>query len=230
LTQDEHRHCVSVGFNDGSIAGYDLVVGADGIASTIRNLALTTAPPVYAGQMTWRSLASIRPHGLSKLQCRPGEGRFFGLCPVGGGQTYGFVNVSEPRCHDAKRGRLARLRERLSALGDIVDIVQEYHAAPPSDEQLHCSAVEYVEQAEWRRGRVAPMMGQGGCMAMEDAWVLAEELRAAGRVGAATKSVRGAGLSLPTCSPQSHVIRAGRSVDAPASARSFQRSSPSAET
>jgi 2-polyprenyl-6-methoxyphenol hydroxylase-like FAD-dependent oxidoreductase len=46
-----------------------------------------------------------------------------------------------------------------------------------------------VEQAVWQRGRVvligdaahasSPMMGQGGCMAMEDAWVLAAELRAA---------------------------------------------------
>src|SRR5438552_1590142 len=34
LTQDEHR--VSVGFSDGSTGDYDLVVGADGIASTLR--------------------------------------------------------------------------------------------------------------------------------------------------------------------------------------------------
>src|SRR5262249_30623290 len=49
-----------------------------------------------------------------------------------------------------------------------------------------------VEKAEWYAGRVvlggdaahasSPMMGQGGCMAMEDACVLAEELRSAATV------------------------------------------------
>jgi FAD-dependent urate hydroxylase len=186
VTQDEQRHCVSVGFNDGSTADYDLVVAADGIASTVRKLVLGTAPPVYAGQMTWRSLAPMRPRGLSKLQFVLGDGCFFGLCPVGEGQTYGFANVSEPRFHDAEQGRLARLRARFATFGAIV---QDYLAALVSDEQLHCSAVEWVEHAAWQRGRVvligdaahasSPMMGQGGCLAMEDAWVLAAELRAA---------------------------------------------------
>jgi 2-polyprenyl-6-methoxyphenol hydroxylase-like FAD-dependent oxidoreductase len=46
-----------------------------------------------------------------------------------------------------------------------------------------------VEQAAWYTGRVvpigdaahasSPMMGQGGCLAMEDAYVLAEVLRSA---------------------------------------------------
>jgi FAD-dependent urate hydroxylase len=57
------------------------------------------------------------------------------------------------------------------------------------DEQVICSAMEWMELEQWHKGRVmlvgdaahasSPLMGQGGCMAMEDAWVLAEELRAA---------------------------------------------------
>src|SRR5215471_5626252 len=43
LAQDGRR--VSVGFSDGSTRDYDLVVGADGIRSTVRALALTTAAP-----------------------------------------------------------------------------------------------------------------------------------------------------------------------------------------
>src|SRR5262245_38592291 len=83
LTQDAHR--ISVEFSDGSVGDYDLVVGADGIASTVRQLTLSVALPVYAGQMTWRSVAPIRPRGLTKLQFLLGEGCFFGLCPVGNG-------------------------------------------------------------------------------------------------------------------------------------------------
>ncbi len=187
LTQDEHR--VSVEFSDGSAGDYDLVVGADGIASIVRKLTLSEAPPVYAGQIAWRSVAPIRPRGLTKLQFLLGEGCFFGLCPVGNGQTYGFGNVTELHFHDAVQGRLERLRERFAAFGGII---QEYLAALESDEQIHCSAIEWVEQDEWHTGRVvligdaahasSPMMGQGGCLAMEDAYVLAEVLRSAASV------------------------------------------------
>jgi 2-polyprenyl-6-methoxyphenol hydroxylase-like FAD-dependent oxidoreductase len=136
--------------------------------------------------MAWRSIAPIRPHGLSKLQFLLGDGCFFGLCPVGNGQTYGFGNVSEPRFHDVVQGRLERLRERFAAFGGHV---QDYLAALETDEQIHCSAIEWLEQDKWYANRVvligdaahasSPMMGQGGCLAMEDAYVLAEILRSA---------------------------------------------------
>jgi FAD-dependent urate hydroxylase len=47
LVQDDHH--VSVGFSDGSTGDYDLVVGADGIKSTVRALTLTAAAPSDLG-------------------------------------------------------------------------------------------------------------------------------------------------------------------------------------
>jgi 2-polyprenyl-6-methoxyphenol hydroxylase-like FAD-dependent oxidoreductase len=151
----------------------------------VRKLIGSLASPLYTGQMVWRSLAPIRPRGLTRSQFLLGEGCFFGLCPIGNGQTYGFGNMTMPRFHDPVEGRLTRLRERFAAFGDVV---QDYLASLTSDEQIHCSPVEWVEQEEWLTGRVVligdaahasvPMMGQGGCQAMEDALVLAEVLRA----------------------------------------------------
>jgi 2-polyprenyl-6-methoxyphenol hydroxylase-like FAD-dependent oxidoreductase len=181
LTRHDDR--VSVAFSDGSSGHYDLVVGADGISSTVRALALSTMPPVYTGAMAWRSVAPIRPRGLTTLQFLLGEGCFFGLCPVGDGRAYGFGNVTESRAHQRVAGRLGRLRRRFADFGDIV---QDYLAALERDDEIHCGPVDWVALDEWHDGRVvligdaahasSPMLGQGGCMAMEDACVLAESL------------------------------------------------------
>jgi len=177
---------VAVDFSDHSSGQYDLVIGADGISSTLRRLALSATRPVYGGQMAWRSIAPIRPGGLTSLQFWLGNGCFFGLCPVGDGRTYGFGNETGPRLQDPVQGRLGRLRERFAGFGPMV---QQYLASLEQDEQIHCGTIEWLEFDEWRSGRVvligdaahacSPMMGQGGCMAMEDAVVLAELLGSA---------------------------------------------------
>ncbi len=131
LIQDEY--CVSVGFSDGSRVDYDLVVGADGISSTVRGLTLGSAPPGYTGVMIWRSLAPTRPRGVTNLMVLLGEGCFFGLVPMGDGHTYGFGGAGEPRFPDPLKGRLERVRKRFAGFGGPVP---EYLASLSCDEQL----------------------------------------------------------------------------------------------
>jgi len=184
LVQDDRR--VSIGFSDGSTGEYDLVVGADGIKSTVRALILTSTPPSDLGAMNWRSIAPVRPAGLTALQLYLGQACVFGLVPMGAECTYGFAYVIQPRTRDPLEGRLTRLRDRFAAFAGRVP---EYLAALERDDQVICSAMQWMESEKWHSGRVvlvgdaahasSPMMGQGGCMAMEDACVLAEELSAA---------------------------------------------------
>jgi 2-polyprenyl-6-methoxyphenol hydroxylase-like FAD-dependent oxidoreductase len=188
---------VAVRFSDATTGGYDLVVGADGINSTVRALAVSPASPRYADTMGWRSVIATRPPGVTNLMVLLGEGCFVGLVPVGGGQTYGFAGVDGERFDDAASGRLARFRERFAGFGGPVPA---YLAGLTDDSQLHSGPLEWVDVDRWESGRVLlvgdaahaapPHMGEGGSLAVEDAVVLAEELAGADTVEAALAAYR----------------------------------------
>src|SRR5580704_1644342 len=119
LTQDDNH--VRVGLSDGASETYDLVVGADGIHSTVRALAVGSSPSRYAGQMVWRSVVTSRPHGiLDNMMVLMGDGCFFGLVPMGEGCTYGFGAVDLERFEDPLTGRLERFRRRFTDFGGPV--------------------------------------------------------------------------------------------------------------
>jgi 2-polyprenyl-6-methoxyphenol hydroxylase-like FAD-dependent oxidoreductase len=92
-------------------------------------------------------------------------------------------------------GRLDRFRRRFAGFGEPVP---RYLAALQRDEQLHVGPIEWVKLDDWYRGRVVligdaahagpPHMGEGGCMAMEDALVLADCLRKADGVECALEA------------------------------------------
>jgi 2-polyprenyl-6-methoxyphenol hydroxylase-like FAD-dependent oxidoreductase len=224
LAQDEQR--VRVGFSDGSSGDYDLVVGADGLASTVRRLTMDAAPPGYTDLMVWRGLA---PHQQTSMQVLLGEGCVFGLVPVGDGQTYGFGIAGSPRLHDPLEGRLERVRRRFAAFGGAVPA---YLASLIHDEQLHCAPIEWVELEQWRRRTRGPaddgpgrLYGYGGCLGAgrsparsrergERPGQLREPPQTARRLGTAGESCLGGELPPPSCQPQCRRARTGRSGDA----------------
>jgi 2-polyprenyl-6-methoxyphenol hydroxylase-like FAD-dependent oxidoreductase len=189
----QHEGSVSVGFSDGGSADYDLAIGADGIGSTVRALAIDTTASRYCGQAAWRAIAPIRRKNADEIQFWLGDGIFFTTYAVGAERTYGCAYVAETAPGYAPiEGRLDRFRDCFATFGKPVQALLD---SLTSDDQIHCSAVESLELPEWRKGRVlligdaahasSAMMGQGGCMAVEDAAVLAELLETSPTVDAA---------------------------------------------
>ena len=78
---------VQVTFDDGRQDSYDLVVGADGLRSTVRRLAVDPRPPVPVGQHSWRFVTACPP-GITTWTVMLGPRSSFPTIPIGRGRVY----------------------------------------------------------------------------------------------------------------------------------------------
>jgi 2-polyprenyl-6-methoxyphenol hydroxylase-like FAD-dependent oxidoreductase len=176
----------SVKLSDGSVEEYDLVIGADGLHSRMRALALPDAPePEYAGQVIWR-LGARCPNGLTRYTMMIAGPHRIGLVPLPGDDLYLWMLDSTLPPERPPRERLLDLfRERMSAYGGFAPAVAEQATDP---EQLDFRALHWLlVPPPWHRGRVVligdavhtttPHMAFGAGIAIEDAVVLGELVR-----------------------------------------------------
>jgi FAD-dependent urate hydroxylase len=181
---------VRVTFDDGGQDTYDLVVGADGLRSGVRRLAVDDRPPTAVGQHSWRFLAPCPPQ-LTTWTVMLGRGASFLTIPIGQGRVYCYADVTTDPAGDrlpAGDPLAGLLRERFAGFaGPVPELLDRLDPA-----QLHAAPIEQVAAERWGRGAVvlvgdaahgmSPNMAQGAALAFEDALVLAERLAQAGSV------------------------------------------------
>jgi len=83
---DDDGQSKRVRFSDGSTGTYDLVVGADGVHSTVRSLALGGRPARAVGQASWRFVADGFPE-IADWTVMLGRGRVFLTVALGEGSV-----------------------------------------------------------------------------------------------------------------------------------------------
>jgi 2-polyprenyl-6-methoxyphenol hydroxylase-like FAD-dependent oxidoreductase len=169
----------------------DVLVGADGIRSMVRECFFGPLEPTYLGYRSHRFVVANRD-GLVHFTEFLGRGQRVGLVPVGGGQLYVWTTFNSPL--QSRAWALESVGALRARFADFTDSrVRQAFGQLTSTDGVVCTDIEEVRQPTWASGRVAllgdaahaltPNMGQGAGMAMEDAVVLADELAKADRGG-----------------------------------------------
>ncbi len=183
---------VQVDFTDGQRQRYDLVIGADGLYSKVREAVFPEAPrPRYSGQAVWRAVLP-RPADIETATMWLGPHIKPGVNPVSKTEMYLFV--TEPRPVN-DRVDPSTFVDRLRALleGFSAPTLQAVRAQIGADSQIVFRPLEgLLMPRPWSQGRVVligdtvhattPHLASGACIGIEDALVLADELAAAGDV------------------------------------------------
>jgi len=171
--------------HDGGELSADLVVGADGVRSAVRDaLWPDAAPPRYSRRTAWR-LIMPRPDVLAGTGSQAwaetwGTGSVFGMFPMPGDRVYCYGTATVPAGGRSPDGELAELRRRFRDWCDPIPAV----LAEAREEQVLRNDVYYLPNLPtYVNGPVAllgdaahamtPNLGQGGCQALEDAATLA---------------------------------------------------------
>ena len=163
---------------------HDAVIGADGIRSRVRQGLFGTSDPIYRGYAVWRGVArydggAIGPGTNSETW---GAGKRFGILDIGQDKFTWYATLNVPSDHhDATGGRKREIQQAFAGWHDpIANLIE----ATVDDEILKNGAYDNAPLRRWGNGLVTllgdaahpctPNLGQGGCMALEDALVLAK--------------------------------------------------------
>ena len=182
-------------FENASSFESEILIGADGLHSRTRQQLLRDGPPINHHYTAWRGVVpqTFPSVPLATATEIYGRGRRFGIGPLGAGKVGWWASANktllksgrpEPGSsedHESSRAELLRL------FGDWCKPVPDLIRATPTDALVRNAVCDRSPVSQWGRGAMTllgdaihpltPNLGQGGCLAIEDAAVLARCLQ-----------------------------------------------------
>ena len=187
---EERDTGVVLRFADGTSAHGDILIGADGIKSTIRAQAKGQVAPVYTGDAVWRVAVPTAnlPPGLfdQVMSVFMGPGRHAVCYYVRGGDLLNFVSTVEAPPSEESWTLKLPWEELKATYAGWYEGIQAVIDAADRNECYRWSLYIRPSLSDWSTGRVTilgdaahptlPYLAQGAAMAIEDGLVLARAL------------------------------------------------------
>jgi salicylate hydroxylase len=193
--KDSGRDQVRIGDQE-----FDLVVAADGVRSGLRDRFYDAQMPRFTGKIAWRALVSTNklPENFSKdTRVFMGPNKHIVTYPLRDGKLINLVAVEErDDWTDEGWNHLGNpddLRRLFSGwCKDVTALLEQV------DSPIIWGLFAHPALHSWVKNRIVllgdsahpmlPFVAQGACMAIEDAWVLADQLAKTGDVRAACQA------------------------------------------
>lgn len=182
---DDHGDSVTATLSDGSTETVDLLVGADGIRSSVRAMLGIEDQPEPVGMGIWRTVAK-RPPQMDCSELYYGGPKYkAGYTPISEDYCYAFLieeNLDRSFIGEGPKGHL--FKERGAGYGGTWGEIRD---SLPDDAIVNYQWIESIcVDSPWYRGRsliigdaahaCPPLIAQGAAMCAEDAVVLTEML------------------------------------------------------
>jgi len=190
------EEAVTIALKSGETISGDTFFGADGIKSAIRAQMIGDDKAVFTGNVAWRGVVPI--DALGETAPNPtacvwmGKGRHAVTYRLRGGKLANFVGVVEREDWTGEGWRaVGPISEALKDFEGWHPTVTSLLKAIPQDSLFRWALFDRPPLSRWVDGRVAllgdaahpmlPFLAQGAAMAVEDSWVLAQQISQSGR-------------------------------------------------
>lgn len=174
----QRRSGVRLEFGNGNQVRADVLIGADGIRSKVRELLFDPAPPVHRGYNIWRGVVKIGETYDRMGGETWGRGARVGIVPIRQGTVGWWATVNEGEEAISKQeDTRSRLKEIFGSWHDpIPELIQKtehilkngIYDRPPRQGWGENNTVLLGDAAH----PTTPNLGQGACMAIEGAFLL----------------------------------------------------------
>lgn len=175
---------VQLQFEDGTTDECDIVIGADGVKSVVRQALFGDIPLRYSGQTCWRGIAPVHlkdtKNSLELWGTQAGLRASYSQ--VNENEVYWYITLKERPNITQKASQIKSYLMKLVAEFDSE--IQDLVSKTPENAILHNDLYDFKPISTWYKGNcvligdaahaTTPNLGQGACQAIEDAYALAQ--------------------------------------------------------